>query len=71
MTDPLLVAVLHSLIAASVASVPDGEQNWIFALSASSFGMIDNRVSTNLSLTGVARSNVCRGAPDWMRSTMA
>ena len=68
MTVPLPVAVLQSLIAASTASVPEGEQNCTLALEASSLGMMERRASTNLSLTGVARSRVWSAAPDWIRS---
>ena len=71
MTVPLPVAVLQSLMAASVASVPEGEQNWTLALSANSGGRIENRFSKNISFVGVMMSNAWRGAPDWMRSTMA
>ena len=38
MTLPLAVALLQSFIAASTASVPLGEQNWILALSLSPSG---------------------------------
>ena len=71
MTVLLPVAVLHSFIAASVASVPEGEQNCTLAFLASSSGRMSYRASTNLSLAGVIRSNVWRGAPDWIMSTRA
>ena len=67
----LPVAVLHSLMAASAASVPAGEQNCILALEANSGGRIENSVSTKRSFNGVVRSSVWSGAPDWIRSIIA
>ena len=71
MTVPRPVAVLHSLIAASVASEPDGEQNCTLAFLASSGGMIESRFSTNSSFMGVTRSSVWSEAPDWINPIIA
>ena len=47
---------MHSFMAASVASVPEGEQNCTLARDANSSGRMENSVFTNSSFSGVGRS---------------